>query len=951
MSTRFVSRALILLAALFLAAGPEVRELRGQQASGTPYKHPKLQTILASLAAAVPQEHGAWLPGRHAEMLRGLAMASMPKAVRDASRSGLMRIDAHGEVQVYVLVTAAGGAALDSALDSLRSAGATIELVDARNRIVQARAPVTRLEAVGALPVVRFVTLPNYGFPLTGSVESQGDSIIKATNVRATYHVDGSGVKVGAISDGLKGIFAACPAPNASCTVGGVTGGPISTGDLPEAMGTRNASGTLTSASGGITARSFSANQDLEGLPPPGCGFAGAGAEGTALLEILHDVAPGAQLYFANFDTSMAFEQAVDYIASNVDVGLDDIGFFGFPYDGTSPVSANTAAQLNGSGNPIRAWLTAVGNQAVNHYLGAYADSKVDGTSLLGRGGDLHLFQGNSTTTDILKLGPTTSDRVILPPNGEIEVVLTWNDPFGSSSNDYDLFLVEQSTGQVVASSTNPQTGTQDPVEFFDYAQPASAPEGTFEIVIQNAGNKAAVRNLNMFLFTPECAQATIKPISPPNHEEHNYNTPSSSVPAESDAGGTPASVVAVGAICSGVPQCPDYPNDPDHTQIEFYSSQGPTTDGRNKPDVTGIDGVSVTGTGDFLNPFFGTSAATPHAAGADALLLQLAPCLLSSSSGAVTDTMARQALHGLLLGNADPIGSPIPNNIYGSGRVDTLAAAEKEIPTLSAPATQTVNAGGGTLQATDQDPNGCPLTYNWTGTCGSGSGPTPSPNCPSGSNTVSLSATNNGVTLSPRVSIQVTATGFGIGASPSSSSVSPGQSASFTISVSPKFGAFTSAVTLACSGSTLPSLATCSFSPASVTPGSNAANAKLTISTTAASALFRPPGRRGMPLTPAVWLVCGAALLLGLGWRNRRPARAEFLAFTPGRRSRVTSVQVLALIVIAALAGYGACGGGGSSASPPPSNPGTPAGTYSVTVTGTFGQVSESATITLTVQ
>src|SRR5207245_11561777 len=126
----------------------------------------------------------------------------------------------------------------------------------------------------------------------------------------------------------------------------GVDGGPFSTGDLPMATGVRNASGVLTSSTGGIIARSFQANGDLEGLPPatPACAFPGAGAEGTALLEIVHDLAPGAKLAFANGDTDLAFSQAVNFLAASNDVVIDDIGFLGEAYDGTSGVSRNTAA-------------------------------------------------------------------------------------------------------------------------------------------------------------------------------------------------------------------------------------------------------------------------------------------------------------------------------------------------------------------------------------------------------------------------------------------------------------------------------------------------------------------------------------------------------------------------------------------------------------------------------
>src|SRR5207247_7286699 len=118
---------------------------------------------------------------------------------------------------------------------------------------------------------------------------------------------------------------------------------------------------------------------DLEGqdvLPTP-CGFLGAGAEGTALLEIIHDLAPKAQLYFANADTDLAFNQAVNYLAQNTDVAMDDLGFFGLPFDGTSDVSMNTAAALNNSANPIRAYFPAVRNDANTHYLGHQPDPGV----------------------------------------------------------------------------------------------------------------------------------------------------------------------------------------------------------------------------------------------------------------------------------------------------------------------------------------------------------------------------------------------------------------------------------------------------------------------------------------------------------------------------------------------------------------------------------------------
>src|SRR5262249_11680227 len=164
-------------------------------------------------------------------------------------------------------------------------------------------------------------------------------------------------------------------------TCPGAVGGPGASGDLPASAGGRNAGGVLTSSSGGIVGRSFQADRDLRGRAPatPACGFPGAGAEGTALLEIVHDIAPGARLSFANFDTDLAFNQAVNFLAASNDIVLDDIGFLGEAYDGTSAVSQNTAAALNNPDYPIRAYFTAVGNDADEHYYGTYVSSGVDG--------------------------------------------------------------------------------------------------------------------------------------------------------------------------------------------------------------------------------------------------------------------------------------------------------------------------------------------------------------------------------------------------------------------------------------------------------------------------------------------------------------------------------------------------------------------------------------------
>jgi hypothetical protein len=366
----------------------------------------KLTGVLADLVRASPTTTGSQT---------ALSVDSLPPSVQDAMRARRLRLDANNEVQVYILLSAV----TDDSVKQLTDAGVTIEIRDAERRRVQAHLPIAKLNAVAQLEVVDSIRLPTYARRRSGNVTTEGDTILFADAVRNQFALDGTGVRVGVISDGLKGVFATgCTGPCA-----GAVGGPIASGDLPLSSGNRNASGVLTSSSGGIVGRSFQANSDLEGLPPasPACAFPGAGGEGTALLEIVHDLAPGARLSFANFDTDLAFNQAVNFLAASNDIVLDDIGFFGEPYDGTSAVSSNTAAALNNPDFPIRAYFTAVGNDADEHYIGTYTASGVDGASVSGiaNPGRLHLFQRSADTSDVLNLGPQPYNVIALPQNGE----------------------------------------------------------------------------------------------------------------------------------------------------------------------------------------------------------------------------------------------------------------------------------------------------------------------------------------------------------------------------------------------------------------------------------------------------------------------------------------------------------------------------------------------------
>lgn len=568
-------------------------------------KTPKLSSHLDKLYRVDILARSAGRP------VTAMTAANLPTDLRAMTEARLMRLDERGRVQVFVDTFTDP----DTALPELVALGFELQRTDAGERLLQGWLPIASLEQASKLDVVRFIRPPDYPVLNAGSVTSQGDSILRADEVRQALGVDGSGVRVGVISDGLEGLTAS-----------------QSSGDLP------------------------AVNWTTCNMVPQNPTSAGAGAEGTAMLEIIHDLAPGAELWFGHFGmnfpgwgTSLDFMAAVDCLADHVDVIVDDIAFFNAgPYDGTSAVSLNAAQELNDPTNRVRGYYNAVGNFADRHYQEPYVDADP-----FDPGWNFHLFAPSSATVDAWGIGPSVADPVYLLPGQTIVVFLQWNDPFGASGNDYDLYLFRDTDGALVAWSVNEQSGTQDPVEWIVYTNPG--PAGYFDILINRFAG--AARTFDMFLYFPE------ECVYLPGNVCHNFNTAASSVPNNSDAGG---GVVSLGAINA---------SDPGNDTIAFYSSRGPTNDGRLKPDAVAIDGVSVTGAGGFPVPFYGTSAAAPHAGAIAALLLDCDPSLRHGEPG---DDPAgdRAALRSALLGGAVDLGAAGADNTYGFGRLAASGGA-----------------------------------------------------------------------------------------------------------------------------------------------------------------------------------------------------------------------------------------------------------------------------------
>jgi hypothetical protein len=175
------------------------------------------------------------------------------------------------------------------------------------------------------------------------------------------------------------------------------------------------------------------------------------------------------------------------------------------------------------------------------------------------------------------------------------------------------------------------------------------------------------------------------------------------------------------------------------------------------------------------------------------------------------------------------------------------------------------------------------------------------------------------------------TAGSFTMSASPASVTVAAGQTAPYSVLLSP-IGAFGNNISLACSGA--PSGATCNFSSTSVafSQGTGSASAALNITTTPQPVSIAGLGARRGPLYALALLLPGMAFFgVGVGGKRRRARWLGLLALS---------------VVFMMVALQPAC----SSNKQQPQVSGTPSGTYFVTVTATSGTFSQSKTIQLTV-
>lgn len=174
----------------------------------------------------------------------------------------------------------------------------------------------------------------------------------------------------------------------------------------------------------------------------------------------------------------------------------------------------------------------------------------------------------------------------------------------------------------------------------------------------------------------------------------------------------------------------------------------------------------------------------------------------------------------------------------------------------------------------------------------------------------------------------------FTLSATPPSVTVSAGkQPALYSLDVSPNTGSFPISVTFGCSK--LPALTTCAFNPPQVGSGSGDSVVTLTITTTAA-----------IPASAKAAAVLSMTLLLmSIFWIRPGQRGRESVLTGSGRVVAAAAIFFGALTWASCSGGLQSGGGGGGSGSP-----GTPPGTYTITLSATSGTVTHSTPVTLIV-
>jgi hypothetical protein len=552
--------------------------------------------------------------------------------------------------------------------------------------VVSGSIPIEAMNEIAVLDSLRFAR-PAYR-PVTraGQVDAQGNTqgnrAINADLVRNTFGLNGAGVTVGVISDSYD-----------TAGIGTVAADDVRSNDLP---GIDNTNGFLEPVNVLQDYTSFEFGDSVSD-------------EGRAMLQIVHDLAPGSNLAFHTGKGGKAnFAQGIIELATvaEANVIVDDLGDFTEPFfqDG---IVAQAVDQVVANGV---AYFSAAGNVGHDSYESQFNAAP------------------NSTAHDFdPSVGVDTRQTITIPAGTDFFVCLQWDSPFfsanpssGGATSDLDVFLYDATSGNLLDSATNPDSKA-DAVEFVRYRNNSS---NSVDVELEIRNVSGATPGLLKYIVV-----GNSDGTNPGHPTIAEYPTNSSTIFGHANArsamavgaafyGDTPNfgqnpplietqdRVGEYGSSLGGTPILFDDAGNrltsplirqnhmivaPDGVNTTFFGEDIDTTTRPSHPNsLDQDDGVVGDGDNDTFPNFFGTSAAAPHAAAVAALMFQAVP---GANPQNIYEAMENTAID---------MNSPGFDYLTGFGLVQADAAIQ-ELQRLQPP-TVTINISDATASESGGD-------------------------------------------------------------------------------------------------------------------------------------------------------------------------------------------------------------------------------------------------------
>ena len=549
---------------------------------------------------------------------RSPAQRKISSRLLDATATGLdeAALDTDADGRVLVDITSD---VVPDVLDRIEALGGTVIDTVARYRAIRARLPPEAMEALAGEGAVRRIEPADV--PISNAESSAGRrpssnpgvTTIRTIEARADSRASGaSSVKPNVRHGSIRFEEPATDAFDSLAPVAdaGTREPDSSEGDIAhDAMTARSQFGVdgtgigIGVLSNGIdTLAERQASGDLPALVTVLPGQEGEGDEGTAMLEIVHDLAPGAHLYYATALGGQArFAANIEALCeAGADIVVDDVYYF---REGAFQDDIVARGINNATGNGCFYFTPAANSGNLDHgSAGVWEGDFVPAVDAAPPGieGIAHDFgDGNSNRIADIGLG----------------FQLKWADPLGASSNDYDLYLFDETLTTLLKDSTNAQTGRQDPYEFISRA---GVPVGARLVVVKTSGQD---RYLRLNTVEGRLDDVTDGQIFGHMGAKRAITTAAVDVRAAGGATGLFDGSESVESFSSDGPRRIFFaPFGEPFTPGNFSSSGGVLI---SKPDIAAADGVSTSTPG--FSDFHGTSAAAPHAAAIGALVLEAA--------------------------------------------------------------------------------------------------------------------------------------------------------------------------------------------------------------------------------------------------------------------------------------------------------------------------------------